>query len=294
MSTQQLRKRILAAGLCLSGILLLLFNFNMFERYEPGVQYLLAALAALAGFGMFASYASARQNWWRLIPGWILLALAGIIFLSTFPTGDARWSAALLFAGLGAAFFHIFLLRRAEFWWALIPAGFMWVLGGVIALSMVVTRVETLGAFLFGGIGLVFFSVYLLGDRRQWWALMPGGILVFFGLFVLTWDQSADARPGALVQWWPLALIILGIVVGLRSRRQPSVDADKIHVHSAPLRSRSTQQRPRHEQPAYTVSTRKPAPASSSADKPLAAQSADKSEMGPTPGTSIEILPDVD
>lgn len=283
----------MAAGLCLSGILLLLFNFNIFQRFEPGAQYLVAALAVLAAFGSFASYASARENWWRLIPGWILLALAGIIFLSTLPGGDPRFSAAVLFAGLGAAFLHIFLLRRTEFWWALIPAGFMWVLGGVIALSSYITRVESLGALLFGGIGLVFFAIYAVGDRRQWWALMPGSILLLFGFFVLTWDQSSGERRGDLLQWWPLILIALGVVVGLRSwRRQP---VEKMEVNTAPARPRAEQPPAPAHRPLVVTAHRAQLPhTAENRPEPRKFPQRDQSTAGSAPGTSIEILPDND
>lgn len=224
-------------GLVVSGIVLLLFNFDLLAAFEPMAQYLLAAIGALAGAIFFGAFASAPQHWWRLIPAWTLLALAGMIFLSTLSGLDQRLTAALLFLGLALAFVHIYLLERSERWWAIIPGGFMLVLGGVIALSGLLSRVETLGALLFTGMGAVFFALYALGGRRrQWWALIPGSVLLIFGLFVFSLDSAADGGQGAAMQWWPVILLLLGLIIGWRTRKEPK--RDKLMVNSAPARSR--------------------------------------------------------
>lgn len=279
------RNRLLAAvGLCLSGLILLLFNFNVFERYEPAAQYLAGALVLLGSLASFLGYAtsqrrSSQSQWWRLIPGWILLALAGMMVLSTVPDLDPRLNAALLFGGLAAAFIHIFLLRPSEFWWAVIPGGFMLVLGGVIALSSAVTRIETLGALLFSGMGLVFFALYLVGDRRQWWSLMPGSILLLFGFFVFTWDQNGGETSSALLRWWPLLLIVIGVVLALRSSRHRPTE--KLETHAAPTR------RQQHSSP-KSQSIRTPT------RRPQQVPPAEERISTAAPGTSIEILPEKD
>ena len=60
------------------------------------------------------------------------------------------------------------------------------------------------------GLGLGFCLIWVL-ERRHWWALIPGGILVLVGL-------STIYIFGAL---WPLALIALGayLLYGHRWRR---------------------------------------------------------------------------
>lgn len=284
MTNRRRNTLLAAAGFCASGLILLLFNFNLFERYEPAAQYLGGALILVASMGSFLGYAASRRSpqpeWWRLIPSWILLALAAILVLSTVPGLDPRFNAALLFGGLAAAFIHIFLLKTDEFWWAIIPGGFMLVLGIVIALSSTINRIETLGALLFSGMGLVFFALYLLGDRRQWWALMPGSILLLFGFFVLTWEQNGTESSGAILRWWPLILIVIGVLLALRSNRQRPTD--KIETHAAPSRRREERsQKPR----VSTLPTAKP---------PQRLTGSGQSSSTSAPGTSIEILPDND
>jgi hypothetical protein len=70
---------------------------------------------------------------------------------------------------------------------------------------------------LFGGgivpmfLGLGFMLIWFL-ERRHWWALIPGGVMVLAGL-------SSVLRIGAL---WPIVLIALGVYLLYdQSRRQP-------------------------------------------------------------------------
>lgn len=61
------------------------------------------------------------------------------------------------------------------------------------------------------GLGFGFCLIWLL-ERRQWWALIPGGILVLVGLSSIALISSV----------WPLALIALGVYLLYgQSRRRP-------------------------------------------------------------------------
>ncbi len=262
-------------GLGVLGVTLLLFNFDLLAPYEPLAQFILAALFALAGVGFFfAAYAGMPRDWGQLIPAWTLMALAGMILSSTIDALDARLTAAILFIGLAAAFFHIYLLRRLENWWAVIPGGFMLVLAVVIALSVRIVRAETLAAVLFAGMGLVFFALYLLpARRRQWWSLVPGSVLLVFGLFVLT---SSETGTAVWLRWWPILLILAGIGMGFAAwRRQP---AERMTINAAPTAF----------QPAAL-----PEPTEATAPAP-STRAALGEYTRPAPGTSVEILPDPD
>jgi len=264
---------IWAMGLFLIGLILLLFNFGLFVRYEPLAQYILAGLLALSGIGFFLTYFSAQANWAQLIPAWTLLALSVMVLVSTLPAVDPRVNAGLLFFGLALAFIHTYLLNRAERWWALIPGGFMLVLGIVIALSSTVNRVETLGVILFVGMGLVFFTLYFVVGRRQWWALVPGTVLLLFGFFILTVEEGGDS---AWLRWWPALLMLIGAGVGVTAyRRKP---AEQLTLNAAPSRrGASSAKSEKYEPP---PEPRAPA------------------QLGeytrPAPGATVEILPDPD
>jgi len=303
MNTHRWRTLPVAIGFSLSGIVLLLFNFGVFARFEPAAQYLLAALGVLGACGFFIAYAATKQEWWRLIPAWTLLAVAGMVFLSTFPQINPGLYAALLFTGLSLGFVHIYALNRETFWWAIIPGGFMLVLGCVIALSSIVTRVETLGALLFIGMGLVFLALYgLQGKHRHWWALIPGGILVVFGLFVFALDQSGEGR-GILLRWWPILLVLLGLLLALRTTRRSGPDKDRLQVHSAPAQpagSESSAPTSRRRLADVVHRGRRDQEGGTNPDAPALPQSdsATATALGaythPAPGASIEVLPDPD
>jgi peptidoglycan/LPS O-acetylase OafA/YrhL len=170
---------------------------------------------------------------------------------------------------LALAFANLYLVNRAEQWWAILPSGFMAVLAGVIALTATVTRLETLGAILFAGMGVVFALLYLLaGKRRHWWALIPAGVLLLFGLLTYAVDSGVQT---ALWQWWPSALIVVGAVLAFLStvRRAPP---ERLSVNVAPA-------------PRTGTPTKSP-------------PSAPPGQLGeytqPAPGASVEILPDPD
>lgn len=257
MAEQRGGQLLWSAALIVGGVIALLFNLNALAAFEPLAQYILAGVLALAGIAFFVSYATAAAFWWRLIPAWTLLALAAMVLLSVLRPGAGRWVAALLFWGLGLAFAHIYLTGRADRWWAILPGGFLTVLGVVVAISGRVTSLELLGAILFVGVGLVFLLLYVAGGaNRQWWALIPASILVLFGLFILT---LRDEGQTALLRWWPVLVVAGGIFLlwrVLRPRPEPRLEVN-----------------------------RAPAPAAA-APSPLGAPAA--------AGTSVQVLPDPD
>lgn len=256
-----------AAGLIVGGALILLFNLDLLARFEPLVQYAVAVLFVVASLGFWTAYARNRRRWEHLIPAWTLLALAAMVFLGTLPTVNPRVITSLLFGGLAVAFGHIYWLDRVDRWWALIPGGFLLVLGAVIALSSAVANIQGLGAVLFLGMGAVFFLLYALTRaHRQWWAIIPGGVLMLFGLFVLPVDGG---QWSAMARWWPLLLMVLGGVMGWRTYRQTG----------------SLPARPAAEPPGDAIPR---------LDELAAAPGVLGEYSSPAPGASIEILPDPD
>lgn len=253
-----------SAVLLATGLLLLLFNLDLLAGYEPMAQLVTAGGLALGGVGFLITTLRRREQWWRVMPGWTLLALASMTLLATRPDLPRPLIAAALFVGLALAFTHLYLFDRREHWWAVIPGGFMLVLAGVISLSIVTVRLETLGALLFVGMGLVFALVYLLEGGRHWWALIPGLVLVLFGVLLYTVDQQGDGQVTvALLRWWPAALIVLGALLaylgaGATPRRE------KLSVNTAPQGDADA---PRGRLGDYS---------------------------GPAPGATIDILPDPD
>ncbi len=118
------------------------------------------------------------------VVGGILLIAAGALFLlqnfGILAVGAYFWP--LLFGAGGAVFLYVFLTNRAN-WWAVIPGFVLLSLAALIALDQFAPQVgETWGGALFlCGIGAAFWVVYFT-KREQWWAVIPGGVLLTIGL----------------------------------------------------------------------------------------------------------------
>jgi len=90
----------------------------------------------------------------------------------------------LIFAASGGIFLYFFWMKREQ-WWALIPGFALIGLGGLIAMSEYgPSELEDLAATLFlGSIGLSFLIIYAL-NKENWWAIIPGGVLMSVAVMV--------------------------------------------------------------------------------------------------------------
>ncbi len=279
MSDKRIGTFFWSASLVVTGLLLILFNFGFLERFEPIAQFIVAACFAIIGMGFLGSYLTHRSMWWRLIPGWTFLSVAAMVLASTIPTINTLMIPAVLFLGLALAFGNIFLINRTENWWAIIPGGFMLVLSVVIWLNTVVSSLEVLFAISLIGMGLVFLLITLLGPTDvRWWPLIPGLVLVLFGLFILS---GGDETESALMRWWPAALIVIGLITGWRGA-----------VHTPSKETLSVNIAPVNKAPGDSTS------ASNVASSSMRMTQDDSSVLGaysePAPGASVEVIADYD
>ncbi len=125
------------------GVLFLLQNFGLFSSFGDFVWLVLFGAGGLAFLYVFAV---SPQQWWAVIPGFVLLGLAALIGF-----GDrlGAWGPALFLGSIGLAFWVIFVVRR-EFWWALIPAGTLTTLAFVSMLADRLPDMATGGIFFLG------------------------------------------------------------------------------------------------------------------------------------------------
>jgi predicted permease len=119
-----------------------------------------------------------RRVEWRVLVGILLVAVGALLLLQTLGifrfVWDFVWS--ILFLAGGVAFLVAFL-GREEDWWAVIPGMALLGIGALIGLSIIGLGEIIGGAVFLGALSLSFWLVYLR-RRENWWAVIPGGVLL--------------------------------------------------------------------------------------------------------------------
>jgi hypothetical protein len=115
-----------------------------------------------------------------LIGAGILFLLQNLGFLEG--AGSIFWS--LAFAVGGGVFLYVYLTDRTQ-WWAVIPGLTLLGIGEVIAVGHFLPQYDDiLGApVLMVFISISFWIIYLT-NRENWWAIIPGGVLLSIGVFI--------------------------------------------------------------------------------------------------------------
>jgi len=117
----------------------------------------------------------------------LLLIITGVVFLLQnlfrFEIGPIFWGTLFALAGL---FFIMTYVNQRPNWWALIPGFTLLGVAATILTSSYLPMLENIsgGVFVLGGIGTGFVAVYL-AERRQWWAIIPAGVMYSLTAIVL-------------------------------------------------------------------------------------------------------------
>jgi hypothetical protein len=161
--------------------------------------FVLSAIAA----PFLVVYLRHRKQWWALIPAYVLLSVALMIGLIGIRLLRNEAIATYVLWSIGLPFLAVYLSNRKH-WWALIPAYVLGSLGLMIGLIGVnILRDFLVPAYIMYAIAIPFFVVYAR-DQKQWWALIPAGIMTAIGSSFLI----ASAATSMLV---PAILILAGI-----------------------------------------------------------------------------------
>lgn len=149
-----------------------------------------------------------RSRWWALIPAFIMLALAVIIPLDEYGAVPESFVGTVILVAIALPFLVIFLRDRSR-WWALIPAYSLLAIGIMIPLTETGVLSDFLvPAYIMFVIAIPFFVVFAR-DPKQWWPLIPGGIMALMGVAFLIVEAAVEYVA-------PVVLIIAGVWILVR------------------------------------------------------------------------------
>jgi len=109
---------------------------------------------------------------------------------------DSAWM--WVFALISLVALVSYITSGLKEWGWLFPAG---VFGGLaVTVALATNNVDTaaVGSPLFFGLLIPFAAAYLTDRTRNWWALIPGGVMLFLGLLMLVVDTARGEWIGSL------------------------------------------------------------------------------------------------
>jgi hypothetical protein len=149
----------------------------------------------------------------RLIVG--LLLIAGGVFYLLDNLGLVRWGGLVWAAAalVGALAFLSVVARDRAMWWALIPGVTLLGLAGTISLGELAPALGDRwgGTVFLGSIGLSFWLVYAL-SRANWWAVIPGGVLLTLAAVAGLEDGLGIEAPGVFFLGLGLTFLLVAVV----------------------------------------------------------------------------------
>jgi hypothetical protein len=181
-------------------------------RDESVATYVLAAIA----LPFLVVFLRNRDQWWALIPAYVLVAVAGIVWLEESNLVADEFVGSYVLAAIALPFLVVFLRNRDQ-WWALIPAYVLLSLAMMIALiELGVLGDLVIPAYVMFTVAIPFFVIYAR-NSGNWWALIPAGIMTVIGASFLIAEDLIQ-YVGAVV------LIVAGIWILARQlvRREPA------------------------------------------------------------------------
>ncbi|NLG52261.1 MAG: hypothetical protein GX552_19290 [Chloroflexi bacterium] len=135
-----------------------------------------------------------------LIWGILLIAVGLLVLLQNLGVlgGNLPLLWAVIFAAVGVRFLYVFVKNRA-IWWPLIPAFALFGLAGLLLMDALLPAEADAwgGAFFLGALALSFWAVYLV-SRENWWAVIPGGVLLTLAFVAAIGDSLWGIDSGAI------------------------------------------------------------------------------------------------
>jgi len=167
--------------------------------------------------------------WGILLIGFGALALTQQFgYLDQLPDNIWMW----VFALVSAVAFLSYALSGFRDWVWLFPAGVFGGLAIVIGLAVSGYDKAAMASPLFFGLLIPFAAAYLADRARNWWALIPGGIMLFLAMVLLLVDNVGGEWIGTMflffiglaffivymnnrTRWWALLVAYIMFVLSL-------------------------------------------------------------------------------
>ena len=210
-----MKSRTMRQSVVWGGILILVGVLLLVETVTDLSAWIWIILLAAGGLGAFGFYRSDRADWPMLLTAYVLWAIALLVALITLNILRDEGVAFYVLLVIALPFLAVYYRDRAQ-WWALIPAYVLIVVAVMVGLiGLGVLDDLLVPAYVLFAIALPFFVVYAR-DRKQWWLLIPGGVLAVVGLSFLI-AEAAFVYIGALV----LIAVGVGVLVRVFTRKEP-------------------------------------------------------------------------
>jgi predicted membrane protein len=196
------------SGLVWGGLLIVFGVLALLETVTDLGTWVWVAVLTIGGLLVYGLYATDRSEKWLLIISYAMLAVAGLVALLTLGVLDDPYVATYVLLAIAFPFLVAFLRDRTK-WGLLIPAYVLLAVSVMVPLIELGVLDDTLiAAYVLFVVAIPFFVVYLR-NTKNWWALIPGGILAIIGLSFLIAEASVEYIFAA-------ALIVAGILIVVR------------------------------------------------------------------------------
>jgi hypothetical protein len=195
-------------GVIWGGLLILLGGLLLVDQFTDLAEWVWVAALVSSGLVALVVYLSDRSDGWLLLTAYILLVIAGLVTLTTFNLLADELVAVYVLLAIALPFLCVFLRDRSQ-WWALIPAYVLlavalmnWLMEAGILSDLLVP------GYVMFAVAIPFFVVYGR-NTKQWWALIPAGILTIIGI-VFFISETAVQYIGAVL------LVVTGVWILVR------------------------------------------------------------------------------
>lgn len=196
------------AGLVIGGLLIVFGVLALVETFLDLSPWVWVAVLVVGGLAVYAIYATDRTEKWMLVISYAMLAIAGLITLLTLDVLPDPYVATYVLLAIAIPFFVAFLFDRTR-WGLLIPAYVLFAVAVMVPLiELGVLNDLMVTAYVLFAIAIPFFVAYLR-NTKNWWALIPGGILAVIAIGFLIAEAAVEYIFGAV-------LILAGVVIVFR------------------------------------------------------------------------------